>query len=305
MSQLSRVESLLAEHWGLAGARVAPIEGGMSSLTWSVEIDDARYVLKSVSAASYARRFADGLAAAARLDAAGVAAGAPVPTRGGELTVIADGQAIALLGWVEGTPAAQHTPAGMAVVGRTLARAHLALGTVPGGDRPEPYLNPQADHLGIRPWIRPAIARARAAVEVLDVATLTWGPLHGDPAAEAFLVREDGDCGLIDWGAYSVGPRVFDLASAVMYAGDTLGQARPLIDAYLAEGALTEDEVARALEPMLGWRWASQAYYFAWRIATDNLVGIADAAENEKGLAHARAYLDPVSGPDRGPDSAG
>ena len=262
----------------------------MSSLTWSVETGDARYVAKSVAAGNYRSQFTNGLAAAARLSAAGISAGAPVPTRDSELTVLADGQAIALMAWVEGTPVAEYTPEGMAVVGRTLARAHLALGTVPCGTRPEPHLDPDADRLGIRPWIRPAIAQARADLDELDVASLTWGPLHGDPAAEDFLLREDGGCGLIDWGAYLVGPRAFDLASAVMYA-DGSTSARPLVDAYIAEGALTEAEVALALEPMLRWRWASQAYYFAWRIATNNMIGIADASENEKGLADARTGL--------------
>ena len=44
---------------------------------------------------------------------------------------------------------------------------------------------------------------------------------------------------------------------------------------------------------MLGWRWATQAWYFAGRIATDEMTGIDDPSENEKGLADARAYLEP------------
>lgn len=289
---MSLIEGLLAEHWGIEDARVTPLVGGMSSLVWQVEADGVRYVLKSVSAADYARRFADGLAAAARLSAAGIPAGAPVPSRGSTLTVIAGDRAVALLSWVEGTPLEPDAPGAMALIGRTLARAHLALGTVAGRDRIEPYIDPAAEHLGVRAWIRPAIARAREAVEALDVAGLTWGPLHGDPAADAFVLQEGGGCGLIDWGAFTLGPRVFDLASAVMYAGGTIASARALIDAYIDEGALSEGEVARALAPMLGWRWASQAAYFVWRIATGNLTGIEDPSENEKGLADARAGLD-------------
>lgn len=290
---MSHITELLAERWGIEGARVEPLEGGMSSLTWSVE-DDAgrRYAVKSVDAARYGVQFAEGLTAAARLGAAGIPAGAPVPTRGNTLTVLDDGRAIALLAWVAGTPVEQETPDGMATVGRTLARAHVALGTVPGATTIQPYLDPATGHLDVRPWVRPAIERAREAVDALDVAGLTWGPLHGDPAAEAFLLQDDGTCGLIDWGAFTVGPRVFDLASAVMYAGG-INAASPLIEAYLAEGALSHDEVARALEPMLGWRWATQAWYFAGRIATGEMTGIDDPSENEKGLADARAYFEP------------
>ena len=290
---MSHITGLLAGQWGIEGARVEPLDGGMSSLTWSVE-DKAgrRYAVKSVDAERYGRQFAEGLSAAARLSAAGIPAGAPVPTLSSALTVLDEGRVIALLDWVAGTPVEQGTPEGMATVGRTLARAHLALGAVPGRARIEPYLDPRDGHLDVRPWVRSAIERAREAVNALDVAGLTWGPLHGDPAAEAFLLQGDGTCGLIDWGAHMVGPRVFDLASAVMYAGG-LEYGGPLIEAYLAEGGLGRDEVARALEPMLGWRWACQAWYFARRTATGEMTGIDDPSENEKGLADARAYLDP------------
>jgi ribosomal protein S18 acetylase RimI-like enzyme len=183
---------------------------------------------------------------------------------------------------------------GMHLVGRTLARAHIALGTTPARTDIEPRLDPASPHLWIRPWIRPALAAARAAIEALGPDTLTWGPLHGDPAAEAFLAdSETGTVGLIDWGAYTVGPRVFDLASAVMYAGG-IDNAQPLIDAYLAEEAMSAAEVERALGAMLGWRWASQAYYFSNRIAAGEMTGIIDPAENEKGLADAKSYLDPA-----------
>jgi ribosomal protein S18 acetylase RimI-like enzyme len=77
-----------------------------------------------------------------------------------------------------------------------------------------------------------------------------------------------------------------------MYA-DGIAKAQPLIEAYLAEDALPAAEVERALATMLGWRWASQAYYFAHRIATADTTGIADPAENERGLADAKAYLAP------------
>ncbi|MBR7829468.1 GNAT family N-acetyltransferase [Actinospica sp. MGRD01-02] len=284
---------LLDEHWGLPEAEITAHEGGMSSLTWVVRHGGERRLAKAVSAERYGRRFAAGLAAASRLTEAGIPAGAPVPASDGALTVEYDGTALALLSWVDGDAVEQNTTEGMRLIGNTLARAHLALGSSPGKPDIEPRHDPSRLYLGVRPWIRPAIASAHAAVEALDPETLTWGPLHGDPAAEAFLRDPaSGEVGLIDWGAYTVGPRVFDLASAVMYAGN-LDRARPLIEAYIDAGALSGAEVDRALPAMLGWRWASQAYYFAYRIAADDRTGIADPAENERGLADAKAYLAP------------
>jgi homoserine kinase type II len=290
------VESLLSEVWGFSGARVGPLPGGMSSLTWSVRSGDRHCVLKSVNAARYGDRFAAGLRPAARLSAAGLPAGAPIPTLDGSLTVVVDDRALALLDWVAGEPVEQDSHEGRLLIGRTLARAHRLLGFVPGRERIEPCLDSTGAHLGIRPWIRPALARARQAVEDLGVRKLTWGHLHGDPAAEAFLrldggIRGNEDaCGLIDWGAYSIGPLVFDLASAVMYAGG-IDQAEPLIAAYHAQGVVPMEEIAHALGPLLGWRWASQAWYFSRRLATGDLTGITDVSENEKGLADAETAL--------------
>lgn len=283
----------LTEHWDLADAEVEEHPGGMSSLTWIVSANGRRLVAKSVNARRYGRQFADGLAAAGRLSAAAIPAGAPVPTVGGALTALVGDRALALLEWVGGTPLDENAPGTRPMVGRTLARAHLALGIEPARPDFASGIDLTAPYLLVRPWIRPAIARCRAALEALGVEQLTWGPLHGDPAAEAFLYDADTDvCGLIDWGAYSVGPRAFDLASAVMYAGG-VEYAQPLISAYLAEGALSAAEVERTLAAMLGWRWACQAWYFSRRIAESDLTGIADASENEAGLTHAKSLLDP------------
>src|SRR5947207_915063 len=54
-----------------------------------------------------------------------------------------------------------------------------------------------------------------------------------------------GAIGLIDWSAANSGPLLYDVASAVMYAGDGL------VEAYLRTGTLTEGEVATGLSTML------------------------------------------------------
>jgi hypothetical protein len=52
------------------------------------------------------------------------------------------------------------------------------------------------------------------------------------------------------------------------------------------------DEVETGLTAFLRVRWAVQAGHFAWRCSTDVRTGIADPAENHKGLADARRAFD-------------
>jgi homoserine kinase type II len=123
------------------------------------------------------------------------------------------------------------------------------------------------------------------------VGALTRGLLHTDPAPEAFRLAAHGDtCGVIDWSVAMSGPLLYDLASAVMYVGGP-DAAAPLVEAYLRIAPVTRDEVRHGLATMVRFRWAAQADYFAARIATHDLTGIAGAAGNERGLADAEAHL--------------
>lgn len=161
---------------------------------------------------------------------------------------------------------------------------------MPGTDQFH-WIDPTAQHLGIREWIRPAIRRALDDWEGIPPVSLSWGLLHSDPAGEAFLLDEEtGVCGLIDWDRGLVGPLMYDLASAVMYAGGPT-HAGALVRAYLEVGTLTRSEVERALDPMLRLRWAVQADYFARRVATGDMTGIDDPSENEDGLDDAQRGL--------------
>ena len=81
------------------------------------------------------------------------------------------------------------------------------------------------------------------------------------------------------------GPVLYDVASAVMYAG---GRPDHVVPAYLGQRPELADEISAGLEAFLRVRWAVQAGYFAWRCANDVRTGIADPAENRKGLADAR-----------------
>jgi Ser/Thr protein kinase RdoA (MazF antagonist) len=125
---------------------------------------------------------------------------------------------------------------------------------------------------------------------------MTHGMLHADPAPDAF--RRDpatGRCGVIDWSSAIYGPLLYDLASAVMFAGG-LSRARSLVAAYEDDGLLGAGEIGHGLAPMLRFRWAVQANYFAWGISVNDLTGISGPRDNEKGLADARHALLAMSG---------
>ncbi|WP_255540675.1 phosphotransferase enzyme family protein [Micromonospora sp. 4G55] len=276
---------------GLADPEVQPHHGGMNSATWFVTVGDERWVAKAVVPGAR-RSLVGGLTVAGHVAAAGIPAGASVMTTKGESVADVDGIPLALLRWVDGEELSGRTLDDQRLIGRTLGRVHRVLRDVPvaRADRFH-WLDLQATHLALRPWIRPSVAAAVAAYEALDPSTLSWGLLHTDPAPEAFrLNRRTGICGLIDWSVATIGPLLYDLASAVMYVGGPR-QAECLIEAYLASRTLTRAEVEYGLSTMLRLRWAVQADYFARRLAVGDLTGISGIEENEKGLADARRRL--------------
>lgn len=288
---MRKLRAALAEHWGLPDTAVEVHDGGMNSATWFVARGGERWVAKAV-VPDARRSFAGGLAVAGHVSAGGIPAGPPVLTRqGSELTDV-DGVPLALLTWVAGEGLASESPNAQHLIGTTLARAHAVLARVPVGDAEQfHWVDVDAPHLAVRPWIRPAVTAAVAAYDVLAARPLSWGLLHTDPAPDAF--RRDpgtGACGLIDWSVAMHGPLLYDLASAVMYVGGP-EHAGDLVTAYLAAGVLGRAEVEHGLPVLLRFRWAVQADYFARRLTAGDLTGIASAADNEKGLADAHQAL--------------
>ena len=247
-----------------------PLAGGMNSAAWLVEAaDGSRYVVKVSGRSGLA-----GLRVAEMLRRRGFRAGAPAQT------TVEDGALVALLRYVGGQPLGSDDAE---LVGGTLGRVHALLAgeRAPAGLARWPWrwLDPSAI---VDPELRD---RAHAAIEraAALAPSLTHGVLHGDPAPDAF--RADGaDVGLIDWGSALHGPLLYDVASACMYAG------RNVLTGYAATGPLAADELGH-VERFLACRWAVQAWYFSERLAANDLTGIADARENEKGLADARAAL--------------
>jgi homoserine kinase type II len=283
--------SWLRKYWTLTDVRVTVHDGGMGSATWFIEQDAHRWVAKAVAPAA-GSQFAGGLSIARRLDRTGIPAGAPVPATNGQLAVDVGEGWLALLTWVPGHPLTGQEASDQALIGTTLACVHRTLEdcTADGAQRFH-WVDPDADHLSLRPWLRPAISSAVDALDAADPGCMSWGLLHADPAPEAFrLDPATGRCGVIDWSYFLYGPLLYDLASAVMYLGGQ-NHAGELIDAYLREDVLGRAEVRAGLAPMLRFRWAVQANYFAWRIAENDLTGISGPHENEKGLEDARRSL--------------
>jgi Ser/Thr protein kinase RdoA (MazF antagonist) len=244
----------------------------MNSSTWLVEAESRRYILKIATLDQ-----APGLKAAAWLDSHGLKAGAPVKT------VVRAYRLVALLDFVEGTPLSADKPADLAYIGATLARAHRLLTgcRVPRGMSKWPWAWVDLGVIG-DDRLRATATAAVTRVEEL-APDLTQGILHGDPAPEAFL-RVGNSIALIDWGAACYGPLLYDLASAVMYAG------HDLITAYQESISLPSFELG-AVDAFLAYRWAVQAWYFSSRLERGDLTGLSDAAGNEKGLADARNAL--------------
>ncbi|GIH11640.1 hypothetical protein Rhe02_97070 [Rhizocola hellebori] len=171
--------------------------------------------------------------------------------------------------------------------GDRLGRAHQALtGFTHPGLPAWHWVRPEAAHLGIAAWLRPAVTRAVHTLEKLQVTDrLTFGTLHGDPSCGAFLLDQTtGRIGIIDWGSVVSGPLVYDLASAVMYAGG-IECATGLVNAYAATGVVPMAEIEAALPTLLNFRWAVQADFFAARVMREN------NEENRKGLHDAHQAL--------------
>jgi homoserine kinase type II len=286
-----RARRCLAEEWGRPGARLTRLDGGIGSRTWIVDDAGRRWVLKAVAPA-LGGQLAGGLAVAQRLDRAGIPAGAPEPTIGGSLTAAADGCTLGLLAWVPGDPLTGRDEGERRLIGATLARVHQVLaGQVVPEARGFHWVDPAAERLSLRPWLRPAVAAAVAGIERPGAGPWSSGLLHTDPAAGALrLDPVTGRTGVIDWSVAMRGPLLYDLASAAMYLGG-LEAAGDMIEAYLASGALSREEANDGLPPMLRFRWAVQADYFAYRITENDLTGIAGPEENEKGLEDARRAL--------------
>ncbi|HWE63766.1 MAG TPA: phosphotransferase [Chloroflexota bacterium] len=279
-------------HWDVGAIASVRRHGqGMNSMTWLVTTPTGRWIAKAVPE-SAAAQFDAGLVVAARLEAAGLPAGAPFPTIAGAISIPVAGCRLALLRYVDGHALNRANPNEQGLWGATLARAHALLQSSPlsSGVQGWHWVDPAAPHLDIEPWVRPAVRAAVARLHALQQEVpLTYGILHADPAPEAFLVERRGSAAIIDWGSVTWGPLLYDIASVRLYAGDERIFANVLAG-YLDIWPLPPEQLI-AIPDFLRFRWAVQADYFARRIQTNDLTGIAGPSENVEGLMAARRFL--------------
>lgn len=256
-----------AREW-VPDSSLTPLDA-MNSSTWEVAGVAERYVLKIADPGDE-----PGLRVATCLEDRGIETGAPlhISQRSGRL--------VALLRFVDGRSL---LAADAARIGSTLGGVHRVLlhcDPPPTIDRwPWPWLDASLiAESGLRAAANAAIDRANELVPIV-----TQGILHGDPAPEAFLATATGTA-LIDWGSSCHGPLLFDVASAVMYAG------ADVIQPYAETGPLGPAELAK-VDVFLRFRFALQAWYFSKRLESGDLTGIDDESDNQKGLDDARAGL--------------
>jgi Ser/Thr protein kinase RdoA (MazF antagonist) len=286
------IRAALRTNWHRVVGECTPLSGCVNTGAWLVVEGANRYVAKVVPIRARAQ-FEAGLAAAEQLTAAGMAAGAPVRAASGARTVALNGEVLGVTQHVPGRALDREDPQDRHRWGATLAAAHRALaGFSHAGLGRFHQVRPDAAYLSIEPWIRPAVSAAVEALTKLSVTDLlSYGVLHGDPHPGAFRYEEAARrTGLVDWGSIGTGPLMYDVASAVMYAGGP-HCAGELLDGYLRLGSAPADEVAVALPTMLRFRWAVQADYFARRIRADDRNGLADPEANWVGLHNARDAL--------------
>lgn len=290
---MTNAPELLEAFWGMRGAAVTPLGGGMNSETWLVEHEGSTYVAKAVSPTAAGDLVAGG-EVATTLAEAGFVTGHPVPTRDGR--VVLTEPALALLQHVPGRELNGETDEEQKWIASTLAGVHSA-----AHPAVEPstaafaldWLSPQMPGVMDHPWLVAAIEAVRVETDPLIV---TWSMLHTDPAPEAFIHDDhSGVTGLIDWTGARRGPVLYDVASAVMYLGGT-DHATAFLSAYLSRGPLSAEEMQH-LDAFRRFREAVQGVYFAGRLALNDLTGGIERADNEKGLNDARRRLDALGLP--------
>jgi homoserine kinase type II len=272
---------------------IEPILGGFNSYTWRIACSSGFFVAKLDTHITTCEA---GLALAELLEQSGFRAGGPVRTGAGALTVHVEGGALALLRFVHGEPIDPGRAEDLWIWGETMGQVHTLLLSAPSIPQglprwPWAWLDPAIEYLAVEPWVRPAIEQALDEVWQLEAThSLTLGLVHGD-AAPVLVDRATGERAVIDWGAAMWGPLLYDVASARWFFEFEYRRRKsdlaPFLEAYRAAGPLPAAELD-ALDALVRLRCAVQALYFSWRIADDVRTGLADPAENQRGLDKAR-----------------
>ncbi|MCM4081572.1 phosphotransferase enzyme family protein [Paractinoplanes hotanensis] len=260
MPDAELLRTTLRDEWHLVPSDITALDDVLLSHGWEVTVAGDQYVVR-LSEPGARLPVEAGLVAAEHLRGRDIPAGEPVRTLAGGLTAQTEAGAFAVLRRVPGRRLDGADPVDQQWWGDRLGAVHRALqGFHHPGLRAWQPIDPDAGHLDAEPWLRAAVTDASAAAKRLTVTDrLTYGVLHGDPAPGGFVVDPGtGRAGLLDCGASGVGPLVYDVAAAVVYAGGP-AHSSELIDGYLAAGPVEADELHAVLPVLLRLRWAVQA----------------------------------------------
>ena len=165
---MTSAAELLETLWGMRGAAVKPLGGGMNSETWLVEHEGSTYVAKAVSPAAAADLVAGGEVATA-LAEAGFVTGHPVPTRDGRMVLTEP--ALAVLQHVPGRELDGETDEEQEWIASTLAGVHSAAHPTLGPSTATfalDWLSPQMPGVEAHPWLAAAIEAVRVETDPLS-----------------------------------------------------------------------------------------------------------------------------------------
>ncbi len=261
--------------------------GGMNSATALIDLGGARAVLKWVPVSGAAQLTA-GCDVAHLLAHHGIHTGSPIATIDGALIQPFGAGVAALLRFVPGDPLNPKDEQDQRDMARILAMVHSVDVTVRSGAFMADEITAMVRE--VEPWIRPTVHLVLD--EYRGMPDLTWGVLHGDPESGAFLREpETGQVGLIDWGAASRGPVLYDVASVLMYLGGRTN-ATAFWETYLDLSPASSAELLAHIDTFTRYRAAVQAAYFSMRIGSQDRTGISGDQENWKGLRDAERMLE-------------
>ncbi|GLV53214.1 hypothetical protein KDH_00690 [Dictyobacter sp. S3.2.2.5] len=273
------------------------IRGGFTGDVWYVDTNQGRLVAKFAYESREA--FEAGLQAAEIVERAGIASGAPLRTIAGEQTIMLEGpptlfHPLALLHFVPGEPLDVKQPGSAYLTGSLLGRIHTILlreqFRPQSGDRIFAYLKEEAVEVTAQIGLSLLLQRAVEAVETFEKRTrVPYGTLYGD-SLQALFDRKTHQVGLIDWGAISWGPLLFDVALATELFSFSQAQTDCFLQSYLAE-ALIESQQLEGVKFYQALRHAQLAKFFAWRLAHQATLGNPDPMANELALKENRMTL--------------
>jgi homoserine kinase type II len=282
---LAELPTIVGRHWGLSVKSTEAVHGGMNSVTAVLEAQTRRVVAKWVPQ-SGVPDLIRGAEVALAMSSHGIRAGRPIRAVDGRLAApLLDG-AVVILEEVSGEPLGGGDT-DLWQWGQTLGRVHSVATWLQSGEF-FPWLREHGTDPAREGWVQRVVEEVLSEYDELP--PITWAQLHTDPEPEAFRRDERGDIGVIDWAGSVPGPVLYDLASALMYAGSD-GAASRVLAGYESVGVLPELELRAHLATFKRFRAAVQAVYFSKRLHDADLTGITGQAENRQGLRDARALL--------------